>query len=250
MVSKQHAFGQFEHEAAGVDAVFGNEPAQRSFEIDMAELHRREIDRDLEIGPAGRVHHRVVEHPLAERGKQPGVFGDGNEVRGRHLAMHGMAPAEQRLQADDLAGVAGDDRLIVQAEHVGFDRRAKVQFDGAAALDLLRHILGKQHRAVAAAILRLIERDVGMTHQDVGRLPVIRRERDADRGGDANALAVHDERSGERLGDTVCNRRARLVPRGRAENDEFIAAEARKKIVPAQAACRRSATSLIRWSPA
>ena len=120
--------------------------------------------------------------------------------------------------ADDLAGVAGNDRLVVQAKHVGLDRRAKIQFDGATALDLLRHFLGEQHRAVAAAILRLVKRDVGVTHQDVGRFAVVRRERNADGGGDANALAMDDERRGEGVGDAVRKRRARLGdPRARRE---------------------------------
>ena len=72
-----------------------------------------------------------------------------------------------------------------------------------------------------------------MTHQDVGRLPVIRRKRNAEGGGDANALAINDKRGGKSLGDTVRKRGARLVTCGRAENNKFIPTETREKIVPA-----------------
>ena len=47
----------------------------------------------------------------------------------------------------------------------GLDRRAQVQFDGAAALDLLGHFVGEQHRAIPASVLGLVESDVGVTHQ-------------------------------------------------------------------------------------
>ena len=97
-----------------------------------------------------------LENPLAERGQQAGVLRDGNEIRGRHIAMQRMAPTQQCLQADDLAGMAGDDRLIVQAQHVRLHRGPQVQFNGAAALDLLGHLVGEQHRAIAAAVLGLV----------------------------------------------------------------------------------------------
>ena len=72
----------------------------------MAELDRREVYRNFQIRPALGILHCPIEDPFAERGKKARVFGDGNELRGRHLAMHRMAPTQQRLHADDGARAA------------------------------------------------------------------------------------------------------------------------------------------------
>jgi hypothetical protein len=91
---EQHALGDLEHEASGIDVMLGNGPAQRSLEVGVAELDRREIHRDLQLRPTLGIPHRPVEDPLPERGKEAGILGDRDEVCGRHLSMLRMAPAQ------------------------------------------------------------------------------------------------------------------------------------------------------------
>ena len=67
---QQHALGDFQHEAARVDAVLRNELDAASPKIDVAELDRREVDRDFEFGPALGIASCAIEDPFAERGQK------------------------------------------------------------------------------------------------------------------------------------------------------------------------------------
>ena len=99
---QQHAFGDLELEAAGLDAVIGDEPAQAWLEIDVTELDRRKIDRDLaDAASAAQSAMRDFRTHSPSTASGP-LLGDGNEVRRRDVAMLRMAPAQQRFDADDL----------------------------------------------------------------------------------------------------------------------------------------------------
>src|SRR6185312_5314695 len=47
-----HALGDLEHDTARVDLVFCYELLEQFHQVDMAELHRREVDRHFEVWPA------------------------------------------------------------------------------------------------------------------------------------------------------------------------------------------------------
>ena len=132
--------------------------------------------------------------------------------------MHGMVPTQQRFHADDGACAAGNDRLVVEPELFGFERGAQIYFDRAALLDLLGHFGGEQHGAVAALVLGLVERDVGVAHQLIGGDAVVRRHGKADRGGHANALAI--DRKGRCEGLRYAFRERRLCFRTRPTHIE------------------------------
>ena len=98
-------------------------------------------------------------------------------------------------------------------------------------LDLLGHFRGEEHRAVAAEALGLVERDVGVTHQLVGRGTVVRRNGEPDRGGDANRLTLDSEGRAKALRDALDKAGGGLGSSGGAQNHELVAAKAREEVV-------------------
>ena len=60
----------------------------------------------------------LLEHPLPERDDQAGVLGERDEHVRRQHALHGVVPADERLDAGDAAGLERDDRLVEQTELV------------------------------------------------------------------------------------------------------------------------------------
>src|SRR4029079_13207203 len=148
--------------------------------------------------------------------------------------MYRVVPSEQSLYADDVAGSAGDGGLIVDAELFLLQRVAQVDLDRTAVLNLFGHFPTKRDGTVASLALGFIERDVGVTHQFVGRCAIFRRARDADGGRHTNGLLLDVKRRGEGGGNARSETGAGIFPGWRAENGELVAAKARKKIRGAQ----------------
>ena len=80
----------------------------------VAQLAGRDVDRDPQVGrpcrPAGRAsaaawRQRLGEHPRADLDDEAGLLGDRDEVQRRDQAQARVRPAQQRLDADDLAGL-------------------------------------------------------------------------------------------------------------------------------------------------
>ena len=87
-----------------------------------------------EVGdPRRHLAARLVQRQAADVDDHAGVFGDGDEVRRRHQAAHGVTPAQQRLEPGDAAGSQRDDRLIVHLERVVVDGVAQVGLELSAA---------------------------------------------------------------------------------------------------------------------
>nr|WP_244500248.1 hypothetical protein [Methyloceanibacter superfactus] len=82
--------------------------------------------------------------------------------------------------------------------------------------------------------MALVERDVGVAHQLVGRGAVVRGDGQADGCGYADGLPPDGEGRGEGLVDALGEGGTGLGARGGAENDELVAAEAREEVVGAE----------------
>ena len=82
----------------------------------MAELHRRQVDRDPQPRPPRGLRAGRVQDPLAERQDQAGLVGLGDEVLGIEQAALGMQPADQRLDPHDGPRRGIDLRLVDQLE--------------------------------------------------------------------------------------------------------------------------------------
>src|SRR4029079_19254387 len=90
--------------------------------------------------------------------------------------------------------------------------------------------------AVATLVLRLVKRDVGMTHKLIRRRAVFRGDGEADGRGHADILPLDAKRRFEGLSDAPCQSRGGFVPGRGAQDGKLIAAEAREKIMRSQPA--------------
>src|SRR4051812_27379219 len=91
----------------------------RLYRARMAELARREVHGHAQglalsaaLVPAHGLGARLLEHAMTERHDQAALLGDGDEVGRGDQAALGVLPANERLEADDLARARRDDRLV------------------------------------------------------------------------------------------------------------------------------------------
>ena len=97
----------------------------------LAELHRRQIDRETQAGHPRRCCHTVlttgaVQHPLGERADQADVLGQPDELGRAHHAAARMAPAQQRLDGDDAPGLQIALWLIMHGKLIGREALAQL----------------------------------------------------------------------------------------------------------------------------
>ena len=161
-------------------------------EARVAQLQRRHIERQREAvaampqslgGPLRELAARLVQHPRADGVDEAALLGDGNEPPRRDGAQLRMLPAQERFDAAQAAGGGIDARLIVQRKLVALDRAAQARLHVEPLLGAQVEILRDVVHLVAAAALGLVHRHVGMAHQVVDILPVLRIH------GHANAAA-------------------------------------------------------------
>ena len=74
------------------------------------------------FAPAPHLHHRGARDPFAELYDRAGLFRDGDELRRRHRLAIFPFPSHERFEADDLAPLQLDDRLVVKAELAAVER--------------------------------------------------------------------------------------------------------------------------------
>ena len=119
-------------------------------------------------------------------------------------------------------------RLIVQFELVALDGGAKVLLQRAAFAQPHVHVGLEEADRSARFALGAIERRIGIREQRGLVVPVRRIDRDADREGGAQLMAVHLDRIGEHGLQPLGQRRGsgRLL-RIAADQGELVAAEAR-----------------------
>ena len=203
--------------------------AQFGGQAGVAELHRRKVDRDREVGPAARRPAGLAKGEQAHLADHAAFLGDRNDLAGMKLAERRMRPAHQPFEADHRAARA-DHGLIMKLERrIGAAQLgAQVELDLVAALDVGVHRLGEDAEAIAARRLGAVHGDVGLAHQLGGFGDFLGREHRADADADPR-LAVADH---EGLADDADDPLAEAAHVGlafRADLDdrEFVAADAR-----------------------
>ena len=103
-----------------------------------------------------------------------------------------MAPAQQRLERHHVLGLDVDDRLVMHFELPRLQRGTERCLDRDALLQPLIHRRAEQLEIVAAAVLRLVHRGVGVAQQLAHVEAVARIERYADaHRGDQRAPVDH-----------------------------------------------------------
>ena len=98
---------------------------------------------------------------MAEVADQPVALGDGDEPGGRDIAMLGMGPAQQALEAGDFARADIHLRLVMGVELAGLDRLAQILGQRRARLHVLVEPGLEEMHLSPACPLGPIERQVG-----------------------------------------------------------------------------------------
>ena len=177
-------------------------------QIRIAELDRRDIDRDLDRGqshglPTHGVGARGLEHPGANRQDQADLFRERNEVERRYQSLFRMLPTDQCLDTDDDAAAGVDLRLIDQTEFLVLERPMEFRFqfqagDGA---------FGERRSVVLTIVATLgfgsVHGGFGMHQQGFGILAIVRKQGDADAGRHDNAPVFEDERATDQFADAM-----------------------------------------------
>jgi hypothetical protein len=172
--------------------------------------------------------------PEAEVDDRAGVLGQADELRRTEPAPRGMLPAHERLDAGDAATVELDDRLVVDLELAGLDRRRQVGTELEAVDRAAMELLLEDADRTDAALLRAVHRDVGVAQQVVDRSGA-GVERHADGGRDREAAPVEVEVGAQHVGDALGDgERGALVRDVAEQHGELVAAQARGDVVGAQ----------------
>ena len=141
-----------------------------------------------------------------------------------------MAPANQRLHAEEAARAKIDDRLVLDEEFLVGDGARNVGHQPRALLQQFLHRRLEGHEAILAGGLRVVHRDVRLAEQRL-RAGFESRERDADARGNAHLGAAEVEGQVEVLDQRGRQEFHLADGRDALEQDrEFIAAQARHRV--------------------
>ena len=145
--------------------------------------------------------------------------------------MAGQPPAQQRLGADDRAIVQVDLRLIEDHQFVALERAPQLALEHQPLDRGGVHLRRIEREAVAAVLLGVVHRGVGVADQVDDVLGVVRAERDADAGRQEHFVLVDVERLADLGEDAAREVRDRPAVVGIArqtvdEQRELVAGEA------------------------
>ncbi len=199
-------------------------------QVCVGELAGRQVGSDLQRGPTGGVARRLFDHPPAEREDQSGVGGDRDERTGLHQADAGPVPAQQRLDADHGTVPQAHDRLEVQHHLVGPQGLAQGVLHLEAGHRLVPQADVEQGRAVAAPLLGVVHRQVGVLEQ-LGRVGRAGGVDHADAGRHHDPAPGQVDGRGQGIGQAgrQCGHRLGTVE-VRAQHHELVAADARYQV--------------------
>src|SRR5207302_9319878 len=108
-----------------------------------------------------------------------------------HHATQGMAPAKQRLEARNAAGLKRDEGLIIDFEFAPGERFAQIEPQLVVGSKAGAHAGLEKAEGAPAVLLGLIERHVGVPQKLLGRLAIVRRKGDAGACSDYDLLTVN-----------------------------------------------------------
>ena len=140
-------------------------------QVGAGELTGREVDGH----PAGRAYAvplprrhlpaGLVEHPRSELDDETGLLGHRDELARLEQPTVRVLPPDQRLDTEQRGRRDVDDRLVVQDELTGVDAEAELALDVDPLHRLAAHLAVEQRHSIAAQVLGLVHRDVGVADQ-------------------------------------------------------------------------------------
>src|SRR5581483_3169037 len=170
--------------------------------IDLVQLPRRNVDQHAAAETRFQLLYflaQLAEHPLPDRNDQAGFLGDRNERAGRHRAQIGMTPTQQTFGGAHLTGGEIDLRLIDQTELFALERATQAGHEHHALERARIHVFAEELETVAALLLHLVHRGVGVLHQLGNGGAVVRIDADAYARGDRHLVAAEMIGLGNRL---------------------------------------------------
>lgn len=167
----------------------------------------------------------------AKRDDQAGLFGQRDEFAGWNDAAARVVPAHQRLKGDDLTVLRAEDRLEGQLHLARLDGVRQFLFHRSPLAQQRIHLRFEEAEIATALRLDLIQRKVGVLHQNVDLIAIARMDRDADAGTDAHLVTIDivwlrqsiDQPAGKM-------RRVQRLAKRCLQHDELITASSRGNI--------------------
>ena len=182
---------------AGSSPAWRERVADHRQEMAVAQLHRREVDRDVHLPaallPQAGLPAGLAQDPVAQRPDQARGLGQGDELAGHDQSALGMVPAHERFHPGEAPGRELELRLVVQHELPFRQRLAELALEPPARLRRLVHGGLEEMDAGAAVGLGPVECQVRVPEQDVGLVPVLREQGDAQAGRGLHLVAVERE---------------------------------------------------------
>ena len=236
---EHRVLGDLETEAFGGDAVPVERRGNARREVAVAQLARRHVDRHRQLlgtavvlAPDRELGEGLIEHVVVERADQTLLLGDGNELRRGDQPALGVAPADQRFEADRRLVEQAEDRLVEDVELARGERAAQVAGEAAGTREGVAPQSGVEHpRLVGAGALGLVHREVGVLEELGGVRAGVGAQHGADAGGHGEAVRGQFERRADLRDHALGDRQDVLVLAQRvAHQHELVAAVARDRV--------------------
>ena len=144
-----------------------------------------------------------------------------------------MTPAQQSLNGSHTPCLVLNDRLIDEIKLITPDSLAKIILQGVAAVSLGLQLLVVNTEAVAALILRLVKREIGILQDFVATVAMLGGERNADTASDSDRLSFDvigraqdlDQPASELLGSAFFH-----LPSEQNEHRKLVATETGRNV--------------------
>ncbi len=211
-------------------------------EVALLKLARRHVHGHAEIRGAADLPRpgllaRTPQDPLADARDEADVLGEGNELARRQDALLGMAPADERLDADGNARREAQDGLVMKDELAPGQGAPEPALHRGALLRLLLHLPREELEAVAAGLLRAVHRGVHVRDERLGVLAVAGVEPDPDGRLDEELALLDQEGLGQDLQDLARHRGGVGLARDPVQQEEkLVSADARHRVIRPDAA--------------
>src|SRR5262245_18525982 len=198
VVLEQNVFGDFQLKQMGRELRVLENAFHRARKIAGLNERGRDVDAEADGLPvalplptlaAGGFHD-----PERRARRDRGNIDERHEVGRRQQTAGWMAPANQRLGAQELAVAEANLRLIEQLELVALERMAELCLQRQSCLDLIPDLAREDDVSAPASSLGPIEREVGVAKEFVRRPAMVRIERNTNadidpQAGGANSKA-------------------------------------------------------------
>ena len=191
-------FGDLQFQVARRQPGVAQGSADLLCQILLAKLASRQVDRhgagqQARVLPGAHLTTGLAHHPVADRQDEAGVLGHRNEFIGADHAQFRRLPAQQCLPPHQAACPDFQFGLVVQGQFLMLQRLLEARLKQHTALDFFGQIVAEHSEAIAAGRFGAMQGQIGIAHQDAGRLAVGRITDDTDADADPQAIIADIE---------------------------------------------------------